>query len=332
MYIFCNLVSGGLPWMKYAAVRNKCMCQKLKERVHGEGDYTTDHTHELLMGDKYHTKLYRQEQQKLNGEAYNTAVPSSLVMARDAEKVDALCQAFKHLAGLTFWDIPNYNLIRDCIKVFLKNPSTHPPAPEINWEDACWHKPGSICSTNSATFDAVTSSMFLEANKEVRHKLGSPLANKDFCTKLPVEKRFCWTQLEYNALCNTKVPLYIALHDWLLVVTSLLNDEWNSREHEVFNQTNADGFQCSNYLSQLEKCAWWAAESFGNFMSHKAFYDNSEFKDNNGGNQPLTQRKLLDNKDLPLSNVSRMMFALKVAIIKEKAKPSPPPMPVCMMY
>lgn len=36
MYVFCDLVSGGLPWMGYAANRERAVCQLIKEYVHGE--------------------------------------------------------------------------------------------------------------------------------------------------------------------------------------------------------------------------------------------------------------------------------------------------------
>ena len=35
LYVFCDLVSGGLPWMSYAANRDRDACQRIKERVHG---------------------------------------------------------------------------------------------------------------------------------------------------------------------------------------------------------------------------------------------------------------------------------------------------------
>ena len=37
LYVFCDLVSGGLPWMKQAGERDREMCKKMKEYVHGEG-------------------------------------------------------------------------------------------------------------------------------------------------------------------------------------------------------------------------------------------------------------------------------------------------------
>ena len=33
MYVFCDLVTGGLPWMHHAAARNQAECQKTKERM-----------------------------------------------------------------------------------------------------------------------------------------------------------------------------------------------------------------------------------------------------------------------------------------------------------
>eukprot|EP00592_Proboscia_alata_P018430 CAMPEP_0194419418 /NCGR_PEP_ID=MMETSP0176-20130528/18563_1 /TAXON_ID=216777 /ORGANISM="Proboscia alata, Strain PI-D3" /LENGTH=400 /DNA_ID=CAMNT_0039226363 /DNA_START=532 /DNA_END=1730 /DNA_ORIENTATION=+ len=34
MYVFCDLVTGGLPWMHHAAARNRSECEKTKERMH----------------------------------------------------------------------------------------------------------------------------------------------------------------------------------------------------------------------------------------------------------------------------------------------------------
>lgn len=36
LYVFCDLVSGGLPWMGYASARDRTSCQILKEMVMGE--------------------------------------------------------------------------------------------------------------------------------------------------------------------------------------------------------------------------------------------------------------------------------------------------------
>jgi len=43
MYVFCDLVSGGLPWFGYATTnRDRSMCQKIKEWVHGEREAIDD--------------------------------------------------------------------------------------------------------------------------------------------------------------------------------------------------------------------------------------------------------------------------------------------------
>lgn len=54
MYVFCDLVSGGLPWMKYAANRERAVCQRMKEWVHGERltfDAVDDNDHGGAGGD-----------------------------------------------------------------------------------------------------------------------------------------------------------------------------------------------------------------------------------------------------------------------------------------
>jgi len=98
LYVFCDLVSGGLPWMGYAQNRDRGMCQKIKEWVIGERqsldnditdnvsdradvaaaaaadqDVTSnangtgavqspkDHIDELLKGAEYHLSKYKQD-------------------------------------------------------------------------------------------------------------------------------------------------------------------------------------------------------------------------------------------------------------------------------
>jgi Protein kinase domain len=54
LYVFCDLVSGGLPWMQHAANRDRDACQRYKERIHGESeDHVSGDIAELLKGDIY---------------------------------------------------------------------------------------------------------------------------------------------------------------------------------------------------------------------------------------------------------------------------------------
>jgi len=81
MYVFCDLVSGGLPWMCHAAIRDRNKCQVMKEWIHGErhtddsskksesdgGHSTTEkkcHIEELLKGSEYHSSKYKREFKK----------------------------------------------------------------------------------------------------------------------------------------------------------------------------------------------------------------------------------------------------------------------------
>ena len=152
LYVFCDLVSGGLPWMSHAANRDRKRCQELKEMVHGErrveeeeagASPTTDKTEWLLMGDEYHVNKFRkerqdqaiqehqaalQQQQQENGGALPPSpvnfgrpiqVPEPLAMSKDPRRVELLRKAFHHLSQLQFWDRPDYQLIQDCLLGFL---------------------------------------------------------------------------------------------------------------------------------------------------------------------------------------------------------------------
>ncbi|KAL7558737.1 hypothetical protein ACA910_010893 [Epithemia clementina (nom. ined.)] len=177
MYVFCDLVSGGLPWMSHAANKERLECGRLKELVQGEvesdgkeeastgaeggGDddkdknssnsdlLKKDEISQLLMGDEYHVAKHRQEA-KLAALAANAKkmgqppppppanlapLPIPLPMSSDEYLVSCLRRAFDHLATLQFWDTPNYELIRECIHGFLKDPSKCPNVPKIQWNE-----------------------------------------------------------------------------------------------------------------------------------------------------------------------------------------------------
>jgi hypothetical protein len=143
LYVFCDLVSGGLPWMSHAANRDRDMCQKIKERVHGLAADGKDETERLLMGDEYHVALFRQLQkegtEKDPAASATLALPDNfpkpLEMAQDKTKIKLLRQAFAHLAKLQFWDQPDYALVRRCIRGFLDEEGAVGEADdiEIDW-------------------------------------------------------------------------------------------------------------------------------------------------------------------------------------------------------
>jgi len=82
MYVFCDFVAGGLPWMYFAAARDRKMCLAVKEWIHGErvsweeeidrnikeqsslsaGTPYPDHLDELLKGADYHSRKFKREE------------------------------------------------------------------------------------------------------------------------------------------------------------------------------------------------------------------------------------------------------------------------------
>jgi len=139
LYVFCDLVSGGLPWMVPASERNRDLCQKIKEWVHGErhsvddsedqkNDATDeksgsgtklceDRVDELLKGADYHNANYKKRSSTPVADA--SMLPEPLSMYRDGKKVGALRRVFQHLSTLSFFDEPDYDLIKGCLHSFL---------------------------------------------------------------------------------------------------------------------------------------------------------------------------------------------------------------------
>ena len=69
LYIFCDLVRGGLPWMSHATNTNvglKELVQGPESNSDGCGSDDDDHVvkdeiHQLLMGDEYHMARHQQD-------------------------------------------------------------------------------------------------------------------------------------------------------------------------------------------------------------------------------------------------------------------------------
>eukprot|EP00560_Eucampia_antarctica_P005585 CAMPEP_0197832326 /NCGR_PEP_ID=MMETSP1437-20131217/14294_1 /TAXON_ID=49252 ORGANISM="Eucampia antarctica, Strain CCMP1452" /NCGR_SAMPLE_ID=MMETSP1437 /ASSEMBLY_ACC=CAM_ASM_001096 /LENGTH=649 /DNA_ID=CAMNT_0043435651 /DNA_START=16 /DNA_END=1962 /DNA_ORIENTATION=- len=118
LYVFCDLVSGGLPWMSHAAARDRKACHTAKE------DIQQNHKEaQLIMGAEYHISMHRRnEAQKKN--IQNLPPPAQpLAISNDTHKVQMLREAFDHVSSLEFVDEPNYDLIRQCLKSFEQQSS-----------------------------------------------------------------------------------------------------------------------------------------------------------------------------------------------------------------
>jgi len=155
LYVFCDLVSGGLPWMKQAGERDREMCKKMKEYVHGEGNELMqpqdiknpkldkdgnvsepeegeevlykDHIEDLLKGAAHHLVKQRK---KTNS---NIVIPPPLAISLDGRRVESLRKAFEHVSNLTFQDEPDYAFVQKCLYGFL--PSKDDPE-NVKNEDA----------------------------------------------------------------------------------------------------------------------------------------------------------------------------------------------------
>ena len=139
MYVFCDLASGGLPWMQHAATRDREACRMLKERIHGEVEGIPDQTEQLLKGNEYHVALHEKTRGDIdappppsNGDQ-ESSLPTPLAMSRDKRKVQLLRTAFDHLGKLSYFDMPDYALLQSCIKGFLDDLVEEPSVAFIDW-------------------------------------------------------------------------------------------------------------------------------------------------------------------------------------------------------
>lgn len=392
LYVFCDLVSGGLPWMSHAANRDRDMCQKIKEQVHGlaptaEGGAATlkDESEKLLMGDDYHVALFKQEQkekvekEKVEGSDAKEAsvttstsstassngaanLPKPLDMAQDKAKVKLLRQAFSHLSKLQFWDQPDYNLIRRCIRGFLDEEGAVGEADdiEIEWgeggnsdkkdkllrkkrkresEDANapkWEFHGENCDpeldedplvNNSEIFEDVVVTVpptegLSEAERAVR--------------RLPLEQQFRIAQMEYHSKNPQTALPHVVLQDWMKVAIPLLYKDWDAKAYESGgHRTSSDGYRREFYLELVEKCCKWAKQ-FGffskkEFLGYKVDGSPNGVKIEEGGS--LKKRQIVTTLGnfsgvacpTELVSVSKVIFGLQVVGKTERAKSFAPP-------
>jgi serine/threonine protein kinase len=291
LYVFCDLVSGGLPWMTHAANRDRAKCQQVKEQVHGEHG-KKDETELLLMGDEYHK-----------------ANKPPLAMARDERRVGLLKRAFDHLSKLTFVDIPDYSLLEDCIRGFLQRDNFTPPfVRRIEWRQTPRTPKKSRNSLLagkykkwSEDFDEI---VFEDIVDEVSVSDGK-------FARLPVQFRFRIAQMEYNVARPDSVPKDRALDDWMRVVLPLLYGEWDTPKFEgtSVHRTSTDGLQRPLYLHLLMRCQHYA-NTFEDFASRDCYFHASK-------------KRKIQNVDL-LVTVSRALYGLRQTLVAEQSKKPPP--------
>lgn len=371
MYVFCDLVSGGLPWMSHAANRDRKACQELKERIHGmetrgDGESSSD-TKQLLMGDEYHQALYKKSKADANDTSQADAnnadlVPPPLELSNDKAKVQCLEAAFEHLKQLNFFDMPNYDLIRQCLEKFLDesegDASAHLSSPPpIDWEALSAHFQnrraettpfetdtplfvGNLPSWNSrhaSDHDPLQkegASIFVEAdrtsqNSTAEEEQGATLYGVEAdMARLPFEMRFRIAQMDYNTLHYSTIEPHLALHDWMRVVLPLLYGSWDSSQyekggHRVYN----DGYRRECFLLVVEKCLECSTR-FKGFCSKECFYQLSS-----DDRQGWKRRKVdvtipgptNQSGGIDMTVVSKVIFELSMAKKMEERLPRAPP-------
>ena len=323
MYVFCDLVSGGLPWMVYAANRDRSMCQRIKEWVHGERltldendeisnnnkndnvgntksldgrQITTDRVEELLKGADYHTSKYEKEmslkkQSTTKNKSSKNDVPivPPLGLSQDQVKINALRNAFNHLAELSFFDEPNYSLIEKCIREFLRDGDESEIVkqenliiPEINWKQPTsqevgkrrWEKIGnkhrdddrekemtqvfSFADTDDldphiqTTIDEAESlNQFNMAQQEIMNVAGKGTSSENYLTK---------DSLNYSQIEDLKrLPMqlqfhlaqieYNALHSSSIPIHLALRDWINLASTLVYDEWNTSKYERGNHRS-----------------------------------------------------------------------------------
>lgn len=362
LYVFCDLVTGGLPWMQHAANRDRDACQRYKERIHGEiegeGDGSGD-VAELLKGDLYHKSMYQREKSREAGvpEEKLPPLPSPLALCKDQSKISYLTKAFSHVAKLQFWEQPDYRLIQNCIRGFLQETNKQDPTiRQIKWEDVSKFSPDQKHRRyfedwkfldDEDPLSDLTEDIFEEAEKSTE-------ANKNddgFVYRIPVQLRFRIAQMDYNQATNRAakdgigdVPIHRALNDWFVVTLELLYKEWDARRFESGgHRTAIDSFKRECYLQLLEKCRKYA-KKFHDFGERDILYfprsTTDLYKDIPNGKvdprkksenfqAPRKKRRVssefLSNPSTDLILVSKCVFGLEIAIRAEQAKKSAPP-------
>eukprot|EP00980_Cylindrotheca_fusiformis_P025534 scaffold14008_cov124-Cylindrotheca_fusiformis.AAC.2 len=345
LYVFCDLVSGGLPWMSHAANRDRQACQKLKERIHGEEEGRPDETERLLMGHIYHMALFKKYKGGIDPVENSTdddiVLPEPLPMSKDEKKVNLLRKAFEHVGKLSFNDTPDYNLIKKCLEGFLDEDGEveENGLAAINWKSLheatqreknevpvlggivpTWDFEDAVDTVHSGEFSEAES---ISASENSENNISTE--DGDF-GRLPLELRFRICQMEYNTLHHSKVPPHLALRDWLRVALPVLYGEWDSREFEKGgHRSSEDVYRRESYLKIIEKCLK-CARKFDRFRALECFYHCDD-------NAPRKRRKITSTMPGPktgsrgtdLLAVAKVSFQLRHAKKLEEKKPYAPP-------
>ena len=343
--MFCDLVTGGLPWKQHAANRDRAACQQIKEMVHGDGDqYAHDQTELLLMGDCYHVAKFRKDRYEAAAHAAESSgsippappaksigLPPPLALSQDTQLVGRLRTIFTHLGTLQFWDTPDYDMIQHNLRRFTRTELRPPPLPRISFEmapvDRGMNKTNLLDSRRHiprGSLPEETDPLGDELFENVEES-GDSKDGDDPLRQLPLQLRFRISLMEYHASRPDSVPMPLALRDWLRVTLPFLYGEWDTPKFEGRHRTSTDGLKRERFLELLMRCREWAA-AFDNFISPSCYLPKLDTSrrslSNEDGSSRKSKQRRADATASKFITVSRALFGLKVAIEAEKAKKS----------
>lgn len=328
LYVFCDLVSGGLPWMAYAANRDRETCQKMKEDI-----FEKKETEKLLQGEDYHLSRYKYDRMQSDGVVDLPAIAPPIEISKDIAKVDSLQKAFDHLGSLGFADKPNYELLQTCLRNF-RDGETHdesiskmsfnsksrafsPPADD----EPAWDASSPLWDLDDVVDPMNDRSIWRDARLQVEMEDAPGLQQQDDAAdfaRLPVELQFRIAQMNYHTEHADDTPPHIALRDFMRTAIPLLYGGWDSAKYEKGNHSsNADRFRRELFLKIVDMCLKCVA-AFKQFSSTECYYDTSE--------QPSKKRKIKSTFEHgSLLPVSKIILGLRACKAQETAKPTAPP-------
>ena len=414
MYVFCDLVSGGLPWMEYASSRDRSSCQILKEMIVGERgqDDWSGNTEEegkkegmsgkpnadkvpkngedmmelMLYGHEYHIAKYKRDlktQQQGGATDIDSLppLPEPLAISKDEHCLSCLRKAFRHLATLGFVEMPDYHLIGECFQGFLQYKDKKEAVSSIDWKARPSSKRRRPTLSSNATLDTggvawslldekdidpLDENTLVEAEGDRRAALEAAAAALEDTSqlakgaedspaaaaldpgasltgeaadlaRLPLQIQFSLAQAEYNARHADKIPLYLALRDWMTLAVALAHGTWDTASWERGNhRTDDDGYRNDLYMSMLQKCLD-AADPFNRFCDRECFYyplAEGELKRKRRKVGTAVPQLVSDNSsgdasdahsESPLVVVSRVFFSLRLALDMQRGKNFAPP-------
>ena len=327
LYVFCDLVSGGLPWMAYAANRDRETCQSMKQDI-----FENRNTAKLLQGEFYHLASYKRDKMQLDGRSELPIVPEPLLISTDSVKVQALQQAFDHLGTLGFADRPNYELLQECLRHFTHGETHDESVPKMSFEN----KPkGFSPSPEESSWDTSTHlwnfkdivdpvddrDIWRDAKLQFETEELPDVVHGDDATelaRLPVDLQFRIAQMNYHSEHPEDTPHCSALRDFMNIAIPLLYSEWDASKFEKGNHScNADRFRRELYLKLVDMCLRCASQ-FKYFSTKECYYKPTE---GNSKRRKVVSTLGKGTKDA----VSKVLLGLQIAKSQEMNKPTAPP-------